>query len=56
MRRTLCTLLYKLRLHRLAKYVSPSIYWYLCGKEVRDAMLAGIEAAIASIHEKGETT
>jgi hypothetical protein len=52
MRKSLCTLLYRLRLHRLAYYVSPSVYWYLRGKEVWDAMLEGLETTAAAIRKE----
>lgn len=44
MRKTLCTLLYRLRLRRWAYKVSPSIYGYLYGQEVQAALVAGLAA------------
>lgn len=44
MRKTLCTLLYRLHLRRWAYNMSPSIYGYLEGKEVQAALAAGLAA------------
>ena len=45
MRKAICTLLYRLRLRRLAYKVSPSVCGYMRGEEVRAKLAAGLQYA-----------